>query len=97
MMEMWGPLAMMHQIVPEILISGHPNKSEKMWSDLSKRKRKDWKVKDHDLFAKPDLWVSVLNSECGLHEYTYMSSVLQVQYAPHLTSLNSEVRDFPSL
>ena len=45
-------------VVPEILVAHHPNKSQKTWADLIKKKKNDWKPKDHELFGKLDLWVS---------------------------------------
>ena len=34
-------------------------KAEKAWTDLAKKRKKDWRPKDHELFGKLDLWVSI--------------------------------------
>ena len=48
----------LYLVVPQILVENHPNKSEKIWADLNKKKKKDWKPRDHEYFGKLDLWVS---------------------------------------
>ena len=54
--------AMLHFVVPEILLS-NTKKSQKLWNDLNKKKRRDWKGKDHDAFGKLDLWIRKWISE----------------------------------
>ena len=34
-------------------------KAEKACTDLAKKRKKDWRPKDHELFGKLDLWVSI--------------------------------------
>eukprot|EP00090_Calanus_glacialis_P009715 TRINITY_DN18105_c0_g1_i1.p1 TRINITY_DN18105_c0_g1~~TRINITY_DN18105_c0_g1_i1.p1 ORF type:complete len:655 (+),score=221.26 TRINITY_DN18105_c0_g1_i1:2-1966(+) len=54
--------SMLHFVVPEVLLS-NTKKSQKMWSDLNKKKKKEWKPKDHDPFGKLDLWIRKWISE----------------------------------
>ncbi|XP_023332479.1 uncharacterized protein LOC111704471 [Eurytemora carolleeae] len=54
---------LLFSIVPEILIKEHPNKAEKTWNELKKKKKKEWKPKDHEHFGKLDLWIRKWISE----------------------------------
>ena len=54
---------LLFHIVPEVLIADHPNKATKSWSDLSRKKKKDWRPRDHELFGRPDLWIRKWISE----------------------------------
>ena len=49
-------------MVPEVILS-NPDRSRRTWNDLSKKRKKEWKPKDHDLFGKLDLWMRKWISE----------------------------------
>ena len=52
----------LHNIVPEVLLD-NPDKSKKVWNDLKKKRKKEWKPKDHDHFGKLELWIRKWVSE----------------------------------
>ena len=54
--------SLIHTVVPEVILS-NPDRSRRTWNDLSKKRKKDWKPKDHDLFGKLDLWMRKWISE----------------------------------
>ena len=54
--------SMLHFVVPEILLS-NTKKPQKLWIDLNKKKRRDWKPKDHEVFGHLDLWIRKWISE----------------------------------
>lgn len=54
---------MLHYFVPEILHPTNSSKGEKLWNNLYKKKKKDWKPQDHELFANVELFIRKWVSE----------------------------------
>ena len=76
--------SMMHNVVPEILVS-NPDKSKKIWNDLKKKKKRDWKPKDHEHFGKLDLWIRKWISEAfvGIISHEELLYIYDILFMHH--------------
>ena len=76
--------SMMHNVVPEILVS-NPDKSKKIWNDLKKKKKRDWKPKDHEYFGKLDLWIRKWISEAfvGIISHEELLYIYDILFMHH--------------
>ena len=76
--------SMMHNVVPEILVT-NPDKSKKIWNDLKKKKKRDWKPKDHEYFGKLDLWIRKWISEAfvGIISHEELLYIYDILFMHH--------------
>ena len=76
--------SMMHNVVPEILVT-NPDKSKKIWNDLKKKKKRDWKPKDHEHFGKLDLWIRKWISEAfvGIISHEELLYIYDILFMHH--------------
>ena len=76
--------SMVHNVVPEILVS-NPDKSKKIWNDLKKKKKRDWKPKDHEYFGKLDLWIRKWISEAfvGIISHEELLYIYDILFMHH--------------
>jgi len=76
---------MLFYVVPEVLVADHPNKAEKTWADLRKKKKKDWRPKDHELFGNLDLWMRKWISEgfVGILPYPLVFYIWDILFMYH--------------
>ena len=76
--------SMMHNVVPEILVA-NPDKSKKIWNDLKKKKKRDWKPKDHEYFGKLDLWIRKWISEAfvGIISHEELLYIYDILFMHH--------------
>ena len=74
----------LHNVVPEILLE-NPDKSRKVWNDLKKKKKKDWKPKDHDHFGKLELWIRKWISEAfvGIISHDELLYIYDILFMHH--------------
>ena len=76
--------SLLHNVVPEILVT-NPDKSKKIWTDLKKKKKRDWKPKDHEYFGKLDLWIRKWVSEAfvGIISHEELLYIYDILFMHH--------------
>ena len=76
--------AFIHNVVPEVLLS-NPDRAKKTWNELKKKKKKDWKPKDHDHFGKLELWIRKWISEAfvGIISHEELLYIYDILFMHH--------------
>ena len=81
----------MHNIVPEVLLN-NPEKSKKVWNELKKKRKKEWKPKDHDHFGKLELWMRKWISEAfvGIISHEELLYIYDILFMHHWRQVLSD-------
>ena len=76
--------AFIHNVVPEVLLN-NPDRAKKTWNELKKKKKKDWKPKDHDHFGKLELWIRKWISEAfvGIISHEELLYIYDILFMHH--------------
>ena len=81
----------LHNIVPEVLLN-NPEKSKKVWNELKKKRKKEWKPKDHDHFGKLELWMRKWISEAfvGIISHEELLYIYDILFMHHWRQVLSD-------
>ena len=81
----------LHNIVPEVLLN-NPEKSKKVWNELKKKRKKEWKPKDHDHFGKLELWMRKWISEAfvGIISHEELLYIYDILFMHHQRQVLSD-------